>query len=507
MKIISKLKSISIFLIAAMALFLLPATAYAKEGVGVTGSFSSYKYKVVQGERVDTPQVNVVFINNYNHSVQLKIYTDTPEGVTIPIDQEVVTVAANSRVDVPVVLIVAEDTLPGTYDIWVKAKLIEDIEEGRINIGSEFALKTKLTVLGEAADLDIDVVDEVGEPIKAIMNLYQIDPDGSRAPLAYSDRGHLVERVIPGEYEVLAFWNDYQLVKHNFTVAADEQYSKTLVAQTVQLYSFTAHPVFVEGTENELATANLRFILHNIYRELEDARVSLIVYKDDELLEQKDIFLYEKLEVKKHELGMYYIPSQGWDRAEYKFVLQFFVDEKDDNGNILDSKLYAESLPVTLDTSSGLTFKKLSEFFSPQMILIVILAAVLAGIFFLTKYLLQRAGSSAPKSPIVPAPKAAPALCPDCHGEEEVECPTCDGTGKTYYGSIEEECLYCSGVGKVVCATCVNPKQLIVCPRCNGNSKVDGEECSYCNGLGHVLSVQYARYKGDIKMKLGKKKR
>ena len=507
MKIISRIKIFTIFLIVASAFLLTSYDTKAVEGVGVTGTFSAYKYKVVQGERVDTPYVNVVFVNHYNEAVRLQIYTDTPDGVTIPIDQEIITVQPDERVDIPVVVIVAEETLPGTYDIYVKAKLLKEIDPGRINVTSEFALKTQLTVLGEAADLDIDVVDEIGEPINAIMNLYQVD-NGSKAPLAYSEKGRLVERVIPGDYEVVAFWNDYQLVKHDFSVVTDEQYRKTLVAQTVQIYAFVAHPVFVEGTDNQLATASLRFVLHNIYRELENSRVSLVVYKDDELLERRDIFLFENLEVKQHELLTTYTPAQGWERAEYKFVLEFYVDTEDENGNVVNSQLYTTSLPAILDTSGGLSFKTISQFFSGQVILMVLLAAVLAGIFFLTKYLLKRAADAVPKTPGVPVPKNAPAaLCPDCHGEEEVECPICTGTGKTYYGAIEEECLYCSGVGRVVCATCINPKQLIVCPRCNGNGKVDGEECTYCNGLGHVIGIQYARYKGDIKMKLGRKKR
>ena len=502
MKGLNRSKLFTTVFLSILTFFLLCVPAYAEGGVAVTGSFSTYEYKIVQGETIDTPAINVIFVNNHNYEVKLRLHQDTPDGINIRINEEVVTVKANSRIEIPVVMTASEDALPGEYDIYVKATIIEDVIEGRVNIGSEYALKTKLTVFGEAADLDIDVVDVAGEPIKAVMNLYQLD-NGSRSPLAYSDKGTIIERVIPGDYEVIAFWNDFQLVRHPFSVVSEQQYKKTLVAEIVQIYAYTVTPVFVENTDDQLATANIRFILHNIYKDLNNARVVLLVYKDDKLVEERDVFLYDTLEVNRHELGLHYVPAQGWDHAEYRFMLEFYVDEHNDNGDIINSTLYASSVPAILDVSSGFSFKDIT---SPQIFIIALVIIVLIGLFFLIRSLMQKGSKSAPVPPSTTTPKVAPSnVCPDCKGTHVMQCPHCSGSGKTLYASIEEECLYCSAAGEVICATCVNPKHLTPCPKCSGNGKINNIKCTYCNGIGHIIPKQYAKYKDGIKLKLGKK--
>jgi len=505
----TKTKILLILIISFFSLFAFTDKASADGSIGVTGTFSSYKYKIVQGETIDTPLLNIAFVNNYDYEVQLKLYQDAPDGITIHIEEEIVTIAPNSNITIPIVISAAENAIPGEYDIYVRGRLIQEEIEGRINVGSEYALMTSITVFGEAADLEIDIVDIAGEPIRADMNLYQIT-DENMAPLAYSGNGTLVERVIPGKYSVFAFWDGFQLAKHEFEVATDESYKKTLVAETVQIYGFFATPVMIEGSDNQLATANITFVLHNIYKQLYNSRVVLVVYKNDELLEKKDIFIYDTLEVKRHELGLNYVPAQGWDKAEYKFTIEFYVDEHDENGEITKSTLYASSLPAYLDVS-GLTLKKVATIFQNRILLLFILAGVIVSLFFLFKYLVGRiaqTGAGDAAKPIIPVSKQT---CTDCGGKGTIECPVCNGKGTTPYGNIEEECIYCDGLGEVMCTACINPKHLIVCPKCEGEKQVmiNGElhECTYCNGLGNIVSRQYSKYVDGVRMKLGKKNR
>ncbi len=506
-----KLLIILLLMVCSFVSIVTPVSADTDEGsIAVTGSFSSYQYKIVQGETIDTPLINIIFINKYAHKVNLEIYQDAPEGITIDLPPEIITIDAYSRIDLPVVISAAEDALPGEYDIYIRAKLIQETEKDGITVGSEFALKTKLTVFGEAADLEFDVVDVAGKPIRAIMNLYQVE-NGTMTPMTYSDTGMLTERVIPGTYDILAFWDNYQLVRHTFSVTADQFYQKTLIAETVQIYAFSATPVLVENTDDQLATADIRFVLHNIYEDLEDCRVVMLVYKNDKLIEERDIFLFQTLEVKRHSLGFNYVPAQGWEQAEYKFMLEFYVDEKDENDNVINSLLYAKSNESILDVSSGISFKNIAGFFNLSLILYVLFAGLLAGIFFLIKSLLKKSPTASQPAPATP-PKIIPGKeCPDCHGEEKVTCPVCEGKGHTMYGSIKEECLYCSGVGEVMCAACVNPSHLIECPKCGGEGSIietgGSKDCTYCNGLGNIVSRKYAKYSGGVRMKLGKKQK
>jgi DnaJ-class molecular chaperone len=48
--------------------------------------------------------------------------------------------------------------------------------------------------------------------------------------------------------------------------------------------------------------------------------------------------------------------------------------------------------------------------------------------------------------------------CPKCGGDETIECPKCEGTGKTFpetlSGITEQDCIKCSGSGEVNCPKC-----------------------------------------------------
>ena len=79
-------------------------------------------------------------------------------------------------------------------------------------------------------------------------------------------------------------------------------------------------------------------------------------------------------------------------------------------------------------------------------------------------------------------------------GEEDVDCPSCDGWG--YEDCVEcdgtgyEECRYCEGVGNEICQVCDGSGEIedefsdeegdtLVCDNCDGTGK---EDCGYCNG-------------------------
>src|SRR3990172_8967605 len=88
--------------------------------------------------------------------------------------------------------------------------------------------------------------------------------------------------------------------------------------------------------------------------------------------------------------------------------------------------------------------------------------------------------------------------CRECHGEQYVKCPNCQGkgsfvnqievkkgeSGKSRKEELTFNCSVCFGEGKIVCPTCSGLSKL---PHsCRGTGKV---ECKNCKGTGQVADL------------------
>ena len=90
--------------------------------------------------------------------------------------------------------------------------------------------------------------------------------------------------------------------------------------------------------------------------------------------------------------------------------------------------------------------------------------------------------------------------CPQCNGEKEIVCSSCDGKGykkctkkhvQDFRGKLMKECWHCHGTGK---ANGVTAPSTPKCSSCNGHGYVECEchgtmrvECSRCDGKGVVV--------------------
>lgn len=482
-----KAKILIILAFSFCASFFFAGNALADGGVAITGSFSTYIYKIVQGETIDTPQVNAVFVNNSDKRITLNLSYKTPEGVTILLADTVISVDPHNSRNVPIVIKTDMNAVPGEYDITFSGELQTDAI-----VNPLYTLTTQLTVFGEAADIDIDIVDVKGDPIKAVMNLYHII-DGSKSPLAFSTNGKLVERIVPGDYEIIAFWNDIQIASKQFSVVSEEKLKETIVAQTLQIYNYAVLPVYMQTNENEVVTVNIAFELNNIYQELENVRIVLGAYINDELLEEKTMYNISNLEIGRQDFSFHYTPAQGWNRSKYKFVIDVYSDDINENDDVTSSTLYATSQPQYVDVSNGISLAAIKNFFTPKVLFFLGLILALIGIVVLAKKILSKSGARAGASvateaatikTIAPRPKVAKTTgkpkiggassrhCPDCAGRGTILCPVCEGKGTTLYSGIAEECIYCNGIGEVICSRCISKKYTNVCLKCNGDGSI-----------------------------------
>lgn len=408
---------ISIFTMFFLAVVLLPAQAvHAEGGIAVSGSFARHNYKMVPGESIDTPHVNVVIFNNYNKDIDVKLTPRLPEGVHFHLKDDILHIPAHKNVNIPIGLTVGQLVVPGEYEIGLAADVLPDAVTGISIVGSA-ELRSRLTVFGEAGWVHIKTETVKGEHFPGTIQL-SLKEEGQLFPAGYSKTGELDERVIPGNYIVQAFWEGAEVAMKEFSLAADEEKEITLVAQTVFIDGFFATSQYPGGSE-KISSVRMTYTIKNVYRPLKDVRTTLCVYHRDRLLEKLEMFSLPVLELGSQGGRYTYIPPQGWQNGVYRFVVNLYAE-----GDVL----YAQSREQEIEVRTGLL--------AFGWIAALILIAVLLVIFII---LWKRR------------------KCDKCKGEGVIDCSHCEGHGQIAEDSGRiKKCTYCNGTGKVECPKCGN---------------------------------------------------
>lgn len=392
----------------------LPAfTVQAQGGIAVSGSFSRHHYKMLPGESIDTPHINVVFFNNYSQDITVKLTPRLPEGAKFHLESDELLIKANSNVTIPMGLTVGLTVTPDDYDIGLAADVQPDAETGIAVVGSA-ELRTKLSVYGEAGRVKIDTLTVTGDPIRATLNLSRKEGN-SLSPAGYSNTGQLEECLIPGAYVVVAYWEGVEIASEQFELAADEEKELTLVAQTVFINAFTATPQYAE-TGGKIASARLTYTINNIYLPLSDARLVLNVFHRGRQVDQLEMFTLPVLELGSQDHRYSYIPPEGWQSGEYKFRIDLYAEE-----NIL----FATSRDQFIDLGGF--------YFDMETAL-----GVGGGLLIFIIYILWKRRRK----------------CPECKGDEVIECAICKGSGYLLSGGKKYHCQNCGGEGVVSCPEC-----------------------------------------------------
>jgi hypothetical protein len=300
-------------------------------GFGVSGNFSSYHYKLVSGEQVSTPDVYVLFFNNFDIEIEVEMFPSirsidnsqvSIDGrVDFIIDERVVKIPANSTLRVPIGITVAEDAPAGEYRLGLAAEVIPDELNG-ITVTGSAELQTRLTIFGEAGDLEIRTFDLFDVPLSAELKLYRVD-EGNLSPVANSNTGIIMDRYIPGNYIVIGYYKGYEIGRESFQILDLETTVINLIAQTVFIEDITVTPQLSVST-GLLVSVRINYVIRNIHTMVEDVRLILDTNFDSvqiEYSEQDSIpFLPESLV----EGNFNYIPPEGWMTGLYTFTLEGF---------------------------------------------------------------------------------------------------------------------------------------------------------------------------------------
>lgn len=409
-----KLVGIAAVLVIAVSLFTPVPVQADSGGIAISGSFYRHHFKVVPGESIMSPHINVIVYNNYQHAIDVKIIANTPPGVHIELTEELLTLSAKSSVTFPVKLRVEDYVVPGNYTVGIYAEVIPQPGTGIVITGSA-EMRAQLAVFGEAGRVSIKTVTQEGEPFRGRIHLFH-KLDNQLEPAGYSDTGELNERVIPGNYFVQVYWEGVEVAQREFALDADEDKDITLVVQTVFLEGFGVHPQFPENSR-KIASARVSYNIKNVYVPLENASTMLRVYYKGKLLDELEMYAVPTLPLGTHSNRYTYIPPQGWKNGEYTFSISLFSGDQ----------LYAETKEKALTVSSFNRFRD-----------VAVGSTALAGLIMF--FIIWKRKK-----------------CRDCRGTGLVDCTKCSGNG--YIGSEDNLCKECRGTGKLVCQSCQGKKQ------------------------------------------------
>jgi len=326
----------ALLLIMLLSLCCCRPTAHAEGGLALSGSFYRQALEIPQGASAGGPSLYVVVFNNGDTPFSVRMSADAPPGVSVLFDADAFELKAGSQRQVLITVEVSQAAAPGAYDLSVSAEPLVE-KDGQIQVLGAAGQTAQLVVVGEGAQVAVNMVDAEGQAVRGVVRLYR-QIDGQRVEVAYSQEGALEAIVAPGEYTAEALMGDESLTEQTFSVVADEMHSVALMASTVYFEAIEIVPS-VNAADGSIAYAQVVYTIKNLYRPMDNAEVELRVSHDGADLETVSLGRMSRLELGRLGLSQHYLPASGWQAGQYGFTLELRF-----NG-----QLYARSETHTLD--------------------------------------------------------------------------------------------------------------------------------------------------------------
>ena len=309
-----------------MALWLLTAVLVtvpvkAAGGLALSGSFYRQDFEMPPGSKLSSPDVNVVVFNNGDTNMSIKMSSETPLGVKLIFSENNFELNAAGQKKIEIGIEVGQEAVPGEYQLKVTAEAYKDTEG--IQLLGAAGQDAKLTIIGQAASVEITSVSPSGEPIPAVIRLFrQINSD--TFDVGYSETGSLKARVAPGNYMSSAYVAERKVAEESFSISAGEEKKVLLEVKTVYFEGFSVVPNYDKST-GELAMAKVVYAVNNLYQAFPQAEVILKISHDGVPLDETVLVNLAPLEKGKMELSYNYIPAEGWKQGIYRFKLELRI--------------------------------------------------------------------------------------------------------------------------------------------------------------------------------------
>ncbi len=328
-KILKKITSSLMFLTIISHAFqpwVISQASFINNSLGVAGSFANYQYVMVPDETLSHPGVFVRFFNNFPVDIEIELFAETPEHISINLQDGTYVIPATERLLFEIEITTTSLVTPGDYRIFFGANVVEAVVEG-INVTGTARLGANLNVLGEAADLNISTLTPKGTPIPAQLDLYRLNSGtGPAIPVRQSMDGTIDARLAVGTYRVDASYDDYLVATETFTLVHLEEKVIVLIANIVQVTSFSVTPQFYED-ENEVeivGSIRATYAIATLFEPIESVRMYMVVSLDGTFLEKTLIANIISLNIGSFVFYQNFVPSNGWQEGTYTFLLESY---------------------------------------------------------------------------------------------------------------------------------------------------------------------------------------
>jgi hypothetical protein len=359
---------------------LMPASLLAQGGLALSGSFHNQEFVIPQGASASGPSIDVVVFNNSKESINIRMLSQAPPGVTISFSKQAFSIPSGGQQQVLIGVAAAADCSPGDYDLSVTAQSYKEGVSG-IQIAGAAGQNARIKVTGESARVALRALSPDGQPLVATVRLYRV-VNGQKQEVSYSEAGTLQATVSPGSYVSASYIGGQQLAEQAFTLAVNENKTIDLTGATVYFANFNVLPNYASDT-GKLAFVQIVYTVKNIYRQVDRGDVILQVTLNGAPQVSLTLVTLSPLTVGSSGLNYNYTPVDGWVDGEYDFKLQLNLDGKSYTGSTADH--------LTVGSSGGKQTPNPAanaEGISLYLILGIILAAVAAAglvVFRLTR--------------------------------------------------------------------------------------------------------------------------
>lgn len=342
-----------LMVIIILELIFLPLSAAKAQqggGIAVSGSFYRHHFKLVPGESFSSPDVDIVIFNNYAVEIQVALSAETPQGVTLDLAGQTLSIPPNSNVSLPVKMTVDGTVVPGEYNIGLSADVIPGNKEG-IAIAGSAQLRTILTVFGEAGLVKVNLVTQEGAPFVADLKIFQVS-ENNLEPSAYVFGDILEDRLVPGDYVVTAYFEGTEVASQKFTVAAQDDKKIELKVNTAFVIGLTAVPQF-NDSNNRITSARINYTVKAVFQPIKNVTVYLNVKKGGKDVEKVEMYTLPELALGSQDSRYTYIPSDGWSSGEYSFTVEIVSNDSVQQA-ISEAYLFPVPMSATGEVSWGL---------------------------------------------------------------------------------------------------------------------------------------------------------
>jgi len=303
---------------------LLMAQPVTAGGLAMSGSFYRQQFEIPQGTSLSTPDVYVIVFNNSDDEFNVKMTTETPTGVELLLSQDDFKLQAGSQKKVNIGVNVTEAAVPGNYSLKVTAEAYT--EGAGIKLMGAVGQTAKITVIGEAASVEVTTITPDGATIPAMVKLFK-QAGNQKFNVGYSETGSLKTKVAPGNYLTEAYVAGSKLAEKTFDVAANENKKITLEVKTVYFEGFSIVPNYNTETK-DIAFAEVVYTVNNLLEAFPEAKVILNVTRGSTPLAETTLATLAPLEKGRLSLSYNYIPSGGWQKTTYIFKLDLDIGGK-----------------------------------------------------------------------------------------------------------------------------------------------------------------------------------